>query len=207
MAQSNQILAVSDLHEGILNYLVTHPAVSRLEVAEAFGVTRCWLSTIIHSDVFQAKLRERQDEVFTEAIVAPIEQKLLGAAHMAAERMMELLPNTGDLREVSGAMDTALKNLGYGQRSTATINADQVNVVQVSSESLSRARDLVGAARAAQAEDIMEGEPLEQKRLERDDVSEIREPGGSLLVEASETPALPGASKITDTSLPAWADL
>jgi len=210
LAESNQILTVSDKHEGILNYLVTNPGCSRLEVAEEFGVTRAWLSTVIHSDVFQAKLRERQDEVFTEAIVAPIQDKLLGAAHMATERLMELLPYEGETNKVAAALDTTLKNLGYGQRvGGVSVSAETVNVVQVSPDALARARTMVGAAREAR-NIITEDQPLEGKAepgLVGNDVSEVREGRGRPMGQARPTPALPGPPSIDDPSLPAWSDL
>ena len=205
MAQSSQIAKISDLHEGILNYIVTNPKASRMEVCEEFGVTRSWVSIIIHSDVFQAKLRDRQNEVFTEAIVAPIQDKLLGAAHMATERLMDLLPYESEVKNVAGALDTTLKNLGYGQRAAGVnVTAENVQILQASPDALARARSMVGAARAK----ATEGEPLEgESRLVGDDVPEVRE-GPAREVGETHTPAaLPGPHEIEDPTLPAWSDL
>lgn len=196
MAESNQIARVSDKHEHMLNWMIANPTANRTEMAAQFGVTRAWLSTVIHSDVFQAKLTLKQGRV-ENAVVAGIEDKLLGAAHMAAERMMELIPLESELKNVSGSMDTALKNLGYGQRSAMHLHADgDVNVIQASTSAVNKARELVGKAQQA-----TEVEPLdiEYSKLEGNDLKELPAPDGRQVGEDSTPPALPGTQSFAES--------
>ncbi len=147
MAESAQVAKVSIKHDAILDVLVANPTLRRSEVAAMFGVTVPWLSTIIHSDVFQEKLRERQDLVFDIAVVRPIQEKLMGAANMAAERLMENLQYESDTKTLNTVLDTTLKNLGYGQKSTGTpVNQQNNFTFNVTKEELADARKLIGRA-------------------------------------------------------------
>lgn len=146
MAESAQIQKVSIKHDVLLDYLIANPTAKRSEVAAIFGVTQAWLSTIIHSCAFQEKLRQRQDQVFEVAVLRPIQEKLMGAANMAAERLMEVLPLESDAKTLNTILDTTLSNLGYGQKSVGT-PIQQTNVtVNISKEDLAGARALIGRA-------------------------------------------------------------
>ncbi len=147
MAESAQVAKVSIKHDAILDVLVANPTLRRSEVAAMFGVTVPWLSTIIHSDVFQEKLRERQDLVFDIAVVRPIQEKLMGAANIAVERLMENLQYESDTKTLNTVLDTTLKNLGYGQKSTgAPVNQQNNFTFNVTKEELADARKLIGRA-------------------------------------------------------------
>lgn len=153
MAQSAQVNKVSIKHDAILDFLVANPTLKRSEVAGYFGVTVPWLSVIIHSDVFQELLKQRQDLIFDVAVVRPIQEKLMGTANLAIEKLMESLQFETDTKTLNTVLDTTLSNLGYGQKNQGHPVNQQNNItLNVSKEDLSAARELIGQARAPRLE-------------------------------------------------------
>lgn len=156
MAESAQVAKVSIKHDAILDVLVANPTLRRSEVAAMFGVTVPWLSTIIHSDVFQEKLRERQDLVFDVAVIRPIQDKLLGMANQTVERLMEAVQFESDPKTLNTILDTTLKNLGYGQKSVgAPVNQQNNFTFNVTKEELADARKLIGRGSQVPLEQVV----------------------------------------------------
>lgn len=153
MAESAQIQKVSIKHDVLLDFLIANPTMKYGEVAVLFGVTRAWLSTIIHSHAFQERLKTRQDELFSVAVVRPIQEKLMGVAALATEKLMEVVEYESDARVLSQVADTALKNLGYGQKTIGPPAPSQaVNVtVNITKEELADARALIGKVSSVEA--------------------------------------------------------
>jgi hypothetical protein len=112
MAESAQIDKVSPRHEAILNCLIMNPTMSRAEMARQFGVSQSWLSVVINSDVFQAKLRERQDEVFSVA-TETITSKLTRLAELSLDRLTDIIPVERDVTNLRDAAKLALEGLGF----------------------------------------------------------------------------------------------
>lgn len=50
-------------HEGMVDLIVENPWISQNQIASYFGYSPAWVSTIITSDAFQARLAERREEV------------------------------------------------------------------------------------------------------------------------------------------------
>lgn len=160
MALSAQIAKVSIKHDAILDFLVANPTLKRSEVAGYFGVTVPWLSTIIHSCAFQDLLKQRQDLIFDVAVVQPIRDKLMGAANMAAEKLMEALTYETDTKTLNTVLDTTLANLGYGQK-TVGIPVNQQNnfTLNITKEDLAGAREMIGRVKQAEVPSLLESLP------------------------------------------------
>lgn len=84
------IATVSNKHEAIMNHLIANPAMKLGEVATYFGVSQPWLSTLIHSDAFQLRLKQKHEMLFGLSI-APVAEKLNHLAHKAIDRLEEVL--------------------------------------------------------------------------------------------------------------------
>lgn len=146
MAESVQLQKLSPKHENILNYIIANPLVSYGEVAGYFGVTPSWLSTIVHSDVFQDLLKRRQDEVFGTAIVQDLKTKLTAAADMSLERYLEKIP-TMDADQIITSTDKLLGKLGFGSKPYGPSGGVVNNYVQnnyVDQRTIDDARRLIG---------------------------------------------------------------
>jgi len=114
---NNALAKVSHKHEDMMRFLIANPALKLGDVAAHYGVTQAWLSTILHSDAFQAKFRDMQDE-YTGGLFLSIHDKLNGLAQVALDKIGEEL-------ELTTGMDAPLKvglsvldRLGYGTKST-----------------------------------------------------------------------------------------
>lgn len=147
MAESAQILKVGVKHEAILNFLVVNPSVPMHVVAREFGVTQPWLSTIIHSDAFQARLKERQGQVFHHTVL-PLADKLLGLAHRAVERVADQLETSIDPEYTLAVATRVLDRIGYSPKSVAqpasVQNNVQNNFYTVDKDTLAEARNAIG---------------------------------------------------------------
>ncbi len=149
MAKSAQIKEVSAKHENILNYIIMNPLLRLAEVAAYFGVTQPWLSTIIHSDAFQDRLKQRQDEFFDSAVLKGTAEKLAAAADMTIDAYMEKVSVLTADQLISGA-DKLLGKLGYGSgRAGASVHINgnanvQINNGHVPKGVLTEARSRIG---------------------------------------------------------------
>lgn len=130
-------------HDAIMDFLIANPAMKKGDIARHFGVSATWLSIMIHSDVFQIKLKEKSQEVF-ETTVVPLRDELLGVARVGVEKLGEAMENasaSSDKEFIADTTDSILKNLGYSPRSAApAAQPAQVHVAVVDSSVLAEAR-------------------------------------------------------------------
>lgn len=152
MAESAQIDKVSPKHEAILTFLIANPEMSRNEIARHFGVSPSWLSVVINSDVFQARLRERQDEFFSSAL-EPIRSKLTRLAEQSLDRLNEVVPFERDVDTLRGAAKLALEGLGFGQPKAPQLPGGNTtfNFIGVDPELLAAARNRIISRRPIDA--------------------------------------------------------
>jgi len=147
VANSVQVQRVSHTHNAILDFMVANPTAPLSHVATYFGYTQSWLSTVIHSDAFQARLRERQDTAFNEVVVADLRAKITGVASQAIDKLSEKLAVAADIRDVKDSAEMLLRSIGWGQPKAAAAPARQTNIVVLADrESLARSRELMQAA-------------------------------------------------------------
>jgi hypothetical protein len=144
-----QIRRLNHRHEGVLRWLLANPNRPLGDCAKELGYTPAWLSTVIHSQAFQAELRTRQILLYGEASLE-IRDKLVGAAHLALDKIIESIP----VQPPQFALDASkevLKSLGYtAPRHNQPPHQTniQVNVGGgVSPEELQQARQAMMAAR------------------------------------------------------------
>jgi hypothetical protein len=149
-----QIQKVSATHEQIMNWLVLNPEKSMRECADAFGYTQAWLSTLVHSDAFQAKLAEKQ-QLVQARVCASIPEKLNRVTDVALDKLATMVEASEDPEFILNVADKALHKLGFGPATArnpqgGTIT-QQNNVYMVSAEELMNARQLMGQQHALAA--------------------------------------------------------
>jgi hypothetical protein len=118
---------LSPTHEEIMRFVLANPGPRLVtRTAEYFGYTVAWVSTLMNSDAFRAKLAtlEREADV---AVVADIPAKLRGVAGLAldalAEEVVECTKGGASIihREfLAETADLALRRLGYGDKAGGT---------------------------------------------------------------------------------------
>lgn len=164
------IQRISHTHEMVINWLVLNPEKSLRECADHFGYTQPWLSTLIHSDIFQVRLRERQEQVATR-VTASIPEKLRAITDIALDKLADQIAKSEDPDFILDAADRALHRMGYApasarnpagnQAALGSVNA-QTNVFMLGADDLAQARQLMQFAGQLPppTETVVEGEVL-----------------------------------------------
>ena len=171
MAESNQVVSLSHTHEAVMNWMLLNPDRSLRECADHFGYTQSWLSTLIHSDIFQARLAERQEGIRAR-IADSIPQKMRMAADIGVEKLATALEKSEDPEFILDATDKLLHRLGYApaRSSAPPIGQGQQGGVQnnffVSAGDITAAREAWLALNEPKPETpgaVIDGEVLPQE--------------------------------------------
>lgn len=111
------IKRLNDVHLQMVDYLSTHPGCTLEELNAFLGgrYTIGWLSQVINSDAFQARLAEARIELFGDT-KQTIKDRLHGIAHSSLKRLEERIPVETDISRLGNVADLALKSLGYGPK-------------------------------------------------------------------------------------------
>jgi predicted RecB family endonuclease len=149
MAQSNQIDSISHRHSMIMNWMVLNPHRSLRECADHFGITQAWLSTVIHSDVFQAEFQDKLQKIHVRCAES-IPEKLRVVADIALEKLAEKISDSEDPEFILDAADKALHRMGYAPASArngygasqGSVSIQQ-NMFMLSQEDLDKARGIM----------------------------------------------------------------
>lgn len=158
-------------HESIIDWMLLQPEGRLGDCAREFNVTQSWLSIIVNSDLFRARLAQRRAELAGE-IGATVIDRLSGIAGQALESIAEKIEKEktkipiGELRETA---EMSLNALGYGGRAAPTQHASG-NVynfngpTHVSRDVLEAARGkmrLVGARAVDDAPPLLDAQPAQ----------------------------------------------
>ena len=122
-------------HEAIMDELAVDPTISIKTLSVRFRISANWISAVVNSDMFQARLRERRGDI-EGTVLVDIKQKLESVAHLGLDALADRLTTQTDtipMKELRNATDSALRALGFGGGGKVSINAPngnvQVNVV------------------------------------------------------------------------------
>lgn len=145
--RESAVAKLSHRHDQIINWLLENPHQSLRACADHFNYSQGWLSQLIHSDIFQAQLKARQESVFVQ-IAQDIPTKLKGLADQAIEKVSEILERNENPEMVVDIFDKTLNRLGYAPQKGGSGPAPaqtQVNVFTVSKSDLAEARVMISA--------------------------------------------------------------
>lgn len=148
-------------HEQMLNWLVMNPDKSLRELADQMGYTQSWVSTILHSDIFQLALKDRQMEVAAR-VTGSIPEKLRRAADIATDKLATMVEESEDPEFILDATDKILHRMGYAPQSArnpaGSPGAIAANMQQ--NNFFLQAKDLEVARELMQASAIRVGAPV-----------------------------------------------
>ena len=122
------IQRVSYTHDALIDMIIANPAISQGELAKAFGYTQGWLSRVMNSDAFQARLAARKTEVVDPQLVLSIDEKLRALASKSLDVVLDKLAVTQNPDTALKALEVTSKALGYGARQQ-NLNVQQNFVV------------------------------------------------------------------------------
>lgn len=117
-------------HELAIDVIIANPDWSQKELSQYFNRSVHWISLVMSSDAFQAKLAERREEVLNPEVRASIEQRFKALAEHSLARLHEKLenPNASD-NLILRSVELASKALGLGARPQQTNSAVQIAIV------------------------------------------------------------------------------
>ena len=130
------IQRVKYTHDALIDMIIANPAVSQGQLATAFGYTQGWLSRVMNSDAFQARLAARKMEVVDPQLVLSIDEKLRALASKSLDVVLDKLAVTQNPDTALKALEVTSKALGYGARQQ-NLNVQQNFVVALPPKSAS----------------------------------------------------------------------
>jgi len=121
---------ISHVHEALMNWMLLYPERNLGECAAAFGYSQAWLSTIIHSNLFQARLKEKQEAIFS-GVKEDLHTKMGALADVGLEKLQAQMETSANPKFILETTKLALTSLGFGSaRSAPANNVNAQNVQQ-----------------------------------------------------------------------------
>ena len=117
-------------HDSMIDHLIANPTISQGELAAIYGYTPSWVSQVISSDAFQARMHERREQIADPTIRATMKERFDGVIRRSLEILEHKLNKDADRvpdQLVLQAMGLASRAAGYGARMESA-PAPQVNV-------------------------------------------------------------------------------
>ncbi|MGD9674482.1 MAG: hypothetical protein AB7U98_13500 [Candidatus Nitrosocosmicus sp.] len=111
------VMKVKYSHDAMIDTLIAKPHVTQGELAAIFGYSQGWVSQIINSDAFKARLAERKGELVDPLITASVDERLRSIAQRSLDKVLESLDSP--MVKPEHALATArfaTEALGYGAR-------------------------------------------------------------------------------------------
>lgn len=113
---ADAIVRVKYSHDAMIDVLIANPAVSQGAIAQMFGYTQAWISRVMNSDAFLARLAERKKDLVDPAIAFSLDEKFRALADQSLDIIQEKLAVTKNPDTALKALELAGKALGYGAR-------------------------------------------------------------------------------------------
>lgn len=82
---------LSYTHEAMVDLILTEPTVTPGELAQIFNRSRGWISRILASDSFQARIAERKAQLIDPMVAATLDERLRGVAIQSIDIIQEKL--------------------------------------------------------------------------------------------------------------------
>lgn len=104
-------------HDAMIDLIIENPWVAQGELAKHFGYTEGWVSIIINSDAFQARLEARKDQLIDPAIRLSLNERFNAVVARSLTVLQEKLSRpVGEIPDnlVLRAVEIGAKALGTG---------------------------------------------------------------------------------------------
>lgn len=115
-------------HDAMIDLLINNPAISQNELAKAFGYSAAWISRVVNSDAFLARLAERKEDVIDPVLSLSMEEKIRALADQSLKVISDKLALTQNPDTAMKAFEISTRALGYGARQQ-NVNVQQNFVV------------------------------------------------------------------------------
>lgn len=120
LAQKSQpIQKLHYTHDAMIDQIINDPSISNDRLAEMFGYTPSWISTVLCSDIFQAKLAERREQLIDPELRMSVKTQFAGLLARSMEVLRHKLNASPDKIPDQLAVQVAKMSgqaLGYGNK-------------------------------------------------------------------------------------------
>lgn len=115
---ANALARVRYSHDAMIDLLLTEPGISQNKIAKVFGYSVPWVSRVINSDAFNARLAERKTEIIDPAILMNFDERLAAMASQSLDLVVEKLasPGGGTFDNALKALELSTRAMGYGAK-------------------------------------------------------------------------------------------
>lgn len=114
-------------HDAMIDLVIANPMISQNEIAKFFEYTPGWVSRIMCSDAFNARLAERRDELVGTVLSVNIEERFAALAMRSLDVLQEKLEAAAVPADLAlRTLEVSSKAMGYGARKEPVA---QTNVV------------------------------------------------------------------------------
>jgi hypothetical protein len=126
-------------HSAMIDAILANPWIHQNQLAAMFGYSASWISTIMATDAFQAKLAERKDALVDPRLRATIEEQVKGLFGRSMEILREKLAvpaaNVPDQLAIQTFSQSA-RALGYGARPEPKVEVNITNQIETHADNL-----------------------------------------------------------------------
>lgn len=115
----NGIAKIRYSHDAMIDLIISEPTIRQNDLAVIFDRTPVWVSQVVNSDAFQARLEARRSELVDPVIAATIKDRLAAVAATSLEKVLEKIASPVQIVSDDFLLKTAefaTKALGYGAR-------------------------------------------------------------------------------------------
>lgn len=109
-------------HDAMIDQIISNPGVSEIELGELFGYSKQWVSRLMCSDAFQARLALRKEEIVDPKLTASVEERIRGAAMTSLKIIQDNLEANPTFSNAMKVAELTLKSNVYGARNQQVIN-------------------------------------------------------------------------------------
>lgn len=106
---------ISYTHDAVIDFIIENPMAGHQEIAEHFGYSKVWISRLVCSDAFQARLAKKKDIVLN-GIAASVEERMRETTLKALDILDDKLDATSDPKLAMQFLTLTAKAAGYGAR-------------------------------------------------------------------------------------------
>lgn len=133
-AAKDSIQRVRYTHDAMIDLIIMEPMIKQNVIAKHFNVSTGWVSRVICSDAFQARLAQRKGELIDPTLMDAVENNLRGIVLQSTLIISDKLESSNSPDLALKSLELAGKMLGYGARKD-NVNLQQNFIAVVPSKS------------------------------------------------------------------------
>lgn len=120
-SSKNVIQRVRTPHDAMIDMLIAKPGLELKDLAKALGYTVPWVSRVMNSDAFQARLAERKSEIIDPILTDEVNARFKGVTMQSLDILANKLEASQSAELALQTLKLTTPALGYGARQQAPV--------------------------------------------------------------------------------------